>query len=195
MAAPSAPTPLLNAFADFDPLARPAPSASTGPMPPTAAVHGGPGSASASSPAERSRSRNRRRKTNKLTRPVPNVEQQQGGQAAPWDVDPEIEAAEKREDARKALRKAIEAKRAGRTNHQALRSQAEQRKQPEQNGEIPDRLSVLQNIDAKAIQAVMKAAGVGGDVAPSARKLRRKLAAMGDVPDSVLAKMAGSLRK
>lgn len=194
----AAPKPLVAAFADFNPLdarltisapAVPA-SAPIAAAPPTAPSASAAASSAAPSAAPSPPSRPRRRGRRSGRTP------QQGGTAthpvaaageisapAPWDLDPEAEAAEKREDARKALREAIRAKREGRTGRQALqaRSQAQQQEDAPMGAfggqEAP--LEALAGMDAKTLQALLKSAGVAGDVAPSMRKLRRKIEAMG----------------
>lgn len=203
-------------FADFDPLAATLPVAgSAGPPssqgePKASASPCLPDEAPAAAAAavagpqlpSRSRSRRRRRAV-KNAAPCSGEAGLGAGagagvSAAPWDDNPEAEAAERREDAKKALREAIKAKRAGRTGKQALQARAEAASESGAHqplagasaAEGPSPVGLPQGLNAQMVQAMMKSAGMGGAAAPSMRKLRRMMANM---PEAYLmAKAAGA---
>lgn len=195
---------VVDAFANFDPLSArltpaeapavaAAPAAATAATAPAAAA-----AADSSTPQDHPRSHRRNRRRPRVKGAPSQLPSAPGGGAAaaspaPWDVDPEAEAAEKREDARKALREAIKAKREGRMGKHALQSQAAQR--GDEGGVLPggqDALGALSGVDARMLQAILKSQGVTGDASPSMRKLRRAMASM---PESYLMAKASAAKR
>jgi hypothetical protein len=185
-----------NAFADFDPLcARLAPA----PPPLPAELRRTPQESECpleppARPRESTRRGRRRRNVGAPSSGTQPIISAGPSAPAPWDVNPEAEAAERREDARKALREAIKAKRDGRTGRHALQAKASH----EDGAGVADGANgaaSLASLDAKTLQSLMKAAGVGGDAAPSMRQLRRRMEAMGSAPDAFLASRAAAMAK
>jgi hypothetical protein len=117
--------------------------------------------------------------------------------AAPWDVNPVAEAAERREDSRKALREAIKLKRDGRTGRHALQAKAGSLESDAGATQQADntRMQALASLDAKTLQSMLRTVGVSNDTGPSMRKLRRRLEAMGSAPDAYLASRAALAKR
>ena len=106
--------------------------------------------------------------------------------AAPWEDDPEGDAAERKEANRAALKKALRNKRQQRSSKAAL-SHADE--ESAATGVSAQEMLSSTRIDAKMIQTLMRKSGQATDNAPSARKLKRLMAAM---PPGYLAAMAAS---
>jgi hypothetical protein len=187
-------------FGDFDPLSARLPSApslatpAADAAPPADVTPGAPSLPSRS--RARRRHRNRNRGTSGPSQAVP-AETPAAGQttaSAPWDETPEADAAERRAEAKKALREALKAKREGRMGKQALQAQREAAQEASGVAESgqPSMAELPAGINSQMVQALMKGAGLGGAAAPSMRKLRRMLAA---TPEAYLMAKAGSAAK
>jgi len=97
--------------------------------------------------------------------------------AAPWEEDPEVEAAEQREANRAALRKALKNKRMQRSTKFAL-GQADASAENGTDTTAAAGPALPAGVDAKMIQALLRKTGHATADAPSMRKLRRAMQAM-----------------
>lgn len=202
-----------DAFADFDPLC-----ATATPARPTTEEIPAPNDAAAQpadvTPQLPSRSRSQRRRAARKQSAGQRTEgERQAGAAAgtrpmaaatgpapasipraaaPWEDDPEADAAEQREANRAALKKALRNKRQQRSSKFAL-SQSESHEAGTAGTMPADPSAMLPTgLDAKMLQAILRKTGHATADAPSMRKLKR---AMQSMPAGYLAALGAAAGK
>lgn len=185
--------PLVNAFADFDPLAGRVSATSTSvatnidlPAGAAAAVRnrdgGSPSGAkdfsegaatTTPAPAPQRRSRRHRKRGAPTVAPSAAPKEAAPQMAAPWEEDTAQEAAEQREANRQALRKAIRNKQQMRSSRQAISESATESAGGMGASPLGFDPAMLNQIDSRTLQALMKKAGVAPSQGPSVRKFKR----------------------
>ena len=107
------------------------------------------------------------------------------GMAAPWEVNEQVEAAEKKQELREALRKKLKQQKMSRSNRTALEAKEERDSAAAAGGggiggggSAADLSSAMENLDSSMLQALAARMGVAPDKMPNKRKIERMLKGM-----------------
>lgn len=105
--------------------------------------------------------------------------------AAPWEVNEQVEAAEKKQELREALRKKLKQQKMSRSNRTALEAKEERDSAAAAGGggiggggSAADLSSAMENLDSSMLQALAARMGVAPDKMPNKRKIERMLKGM-----------------